>query len=345
MSDSAMFMRAALAQARTAYAQGEVPVGAVIVLEGRIIATGYNQPIGEHDPTAHAEIRAMRQAAQLLGNYRLTGCDLYVTLEPCAMCAGAIQHARIRRLVWGAPDPKTGACGSVIDLMAEPRLNHHCEALGGVLAEESAQLLRAFFAERRRRRAATLASGERFAAEFGRRNLRTARLVLEPIVALHADALWPLFADPAMARPGREPPPPSLAWLSGHFAQLERRIAPDGSGASLHWALRELAGGDYLGWAQAAAQADGTASVDIALAPSQRRRGLGAEALRAVLEELARHAPMSMVHAVAGKADEAAGALLGALGFREVDAAACPQAHPAAGERVFTLPPASASPD
>ena len=120
------FMRLALDQARNAQALGEVPVGAVVVYEGRVIATGYNQPIGASDPTAHAEIQAMRQAAELLGNYRLVNCDLYVTLEPCVMCTGAIQHARIRRLVWGAADPKTGACGSVVDLMAQPRLNHHC---------------------------------------------------------------------------------------------------------------------------------------------------------------------------------------------------------------------------
>ena len=129
-------MRQALDQARNAYALGEVPVGAVVVRDGRVIATGFNQPIGECDPNAHAEIRAIRQAAEILGNYRLVGCDLYVTLEPCAMCAGSIQHAMIRRVVWGAPDPKTGACGSVIDLMAETRLNHHGESLGGVLADE-----------------------------------------------------------------------------------------------------------------------------------------------------------------------------------------------------------------
>jgi tRNA(adenine34) deaminase len=145
------FMRLALDQALNASAMGEVPVGAVLVREGRVIATGFNQPIGSHDPTAHAEIQAMRAAAELLGNYRLPGCDLYVTLEPCAMCAGAIQHARIRRLVFGASDPKTGACGSVIDLMHEPRLNHHCEVRGGVLAGECGALLSEFFAERRRR--------------------------------------------------------------------------------------------------------------------------------------------------------------------------------------------------
>lgn len=143
------FMRLALDQAHNAWALAEVPVGAVIVKDNKILATGFNQPIGNADPTAHAEIRAMRAAAQLLGNYRLTGCELYVTLEPCAMCAGAIQHARIRRLVYGATDPKTGACGSVIDLFSTPKLNHHTKVRGEVLAEESRRLISSFFVERR----------------------------------------------------------------------------------------------------------------------------------------------------------------------------------------------------
>ncbi|HEY5633852.1 MAG TPA: tRNA adenosine(34) deaminase TadA [Burkholderiaceae bacterium] len=150
-SADAAFMRAAIDAAREAAALGEVPVGAVIVREGRVIATGFNQPIGTHDPTAHAEVRAMRAAARLLGNYRLVGCELYVTLEPCAMCVGAIQHARIARLVFGARDPKTGACGSVVDLMAEQRLNHHCTVTGDVLAAQCAALLSEFFAARRER--------------------------------------------------------------------------------------------------------------------------------------------------------------------------------------------------
>ncbi len=143
-------MRLAIDQALNAATLGEVPVGAVLVREGELIATGFNQPIGSHDPTAHAEIRAMRAAAELLGNYRLVDCDLYVTLEPCAMCAGAIQHARIRRLVYGAADPKTGACGSVVDLMGEPRLNHHASVTAGVLKGECGKLLSEFFGERRR---------------------------------------------------------------------------------------------------------------------------------------------------------------------------------------------------
>ncbi len=143
------YMRLALDQAHNAWALSEVPVGAVVVRDKQILATGFNQPIGNADPTAHAEIRAMRAAAQLLGNYRLTDCELYVTLEPCAMCAGAMQHARIQRLIYGATDPKTGACGSVIDLFAEPQLNHHTTVRGGVLADESRRLLSSFFVERR----------------------------------------------------------------------------------------------------------------------------------------------------------------------------------------------------
>ncbi len=143
------FMRLAIDQAHNAWALGEVPVGAVVVKDGQVIATGFNQPIGNSDPTAHAEIQAMRAAAELLGNYRLSHCALYVTLEPCAMCSGAMQHARIGRLVYGAADPKTGACGSVVDLFAEPRLNHHTTVRGGVLAADCSTLLSRFFAQRR----------------------------------------------------------------------------------------------------------------------------------------------------------------------------------------------------
>ena len=142
-------MLAALEQARKAQAAGEVPVGAVIVKDREIIGAGFNAPISGHDPTAHAEIRALRDAAQQLGNYRLPGCELYVTLEPCAMCVGAMLHARIERLVYGAADPKTGACGSVINLFAEPRLNHHASLTAGIMAEECGALLREFFAARR----------------------------------------------------------------------------------------------------------------------------------------------------------------------------------------------------
>ncbi|WP_343640121.1 tRNA adenosine(34) deaminase TadA [Roseateles sp.] len=142
-------MRLALDQAQNAWLVGEVPVGAVIMRAGQVIATGYNRPITTHDPTAHAEIVALRHAAQLLGNYRLPECELYVTLEPCAMCAMAMMHARLKRVVFAAPDPKTGVAGSVLDLFAQKQLNHHTALHGGVLAEASAKLLREFFAERR----------------------------------------------------------------------------------------------------------------------------------------------------------------------------------------------------
>lgn len=142
-------MQQALTLARQAALAQEVPVGALVVSEGLIIGRGYNQPISRHDPTAHAEVMALRDAAQHAGNYRLTNCSLYVTLEPCCMCVGAIMHARVARVVFGASDAKTGACGSVLDLFDEARLNHHAAVSGGLLAEESAQLLKQFFAQRR----------------------------------------------------------------------------------------------------------------------------------------------------------------------------------------------------
>lgn len=143
------FMREALSLARQGAAVGEVPVGAIVVLDEQVVGKGFNQPIGSHDPTAHAEVMALRDAAKNIGNYRLPGATVYVTVEPCAMCAGAIQHARIGRLVYGAAEPKTGACGSVVDLFAEPRLNHHASVEGGVMAEESAALIASFFQWRR----------------------------------------------------------------------------------------------------------------------------------------------------------------------------------------------------
>lgn len=149
IKQDADFMQQALALAQLAASAGEVPVGAIIVKNGEIIGRGSNAPIGLQDPTAHAEIIAMRQAALHLGNYRLVDCTLYVTLEPCAMCSGAIQHARIARLVFGASDPKTGACGSVVNLMNEPKLNHHTEVVSGVLVAECGAVLSDFFKQRR----------------------------------------------------------------------------------------------------------------------------------------------------------------------------------------------------
>lgn len=143
------YMREALAQARLAWQTGEVPVGAVVVKDDEIVGRGFNQPISSHDPSAHAEIMALRDAAKNIGNYRLVGTSLYVTFEPCTMCAGAIFHARIKRVIYGAAEYKTGAAGSIVDLFADPRLNFHAEIKGGVLAEECGKLVSDFFAERR----------------------------------------------------------------------------------------------------------------------------------------------------------------------------------------------------
>ena len=143
-------MREALSLALEAAAAGEVPVGAVVVKDGAVVGGGHNRSVAGRDPTAHAEVMALRDAAERIGNYRLAECMLYVTLEPCAMCAGAIMNARISRVVYGAADPKSGACGSVVDLFAENRLNHHATVVGGVLAEEAAKLLQDFFSARRR---------------------------------------------------------------------------------------------------------------------------------------------------------------------------------------------------
>ena len=142
-------MREALRLAARASERGEVPVGALVVKNGKVIGRGYNAPISSKDPSAHAEIQALREASAALRNYRLEGCSLYVTLEPCAMCAGAVMHARLARLVYGAADPKTGACGSVVDLFSEKKLNHHTAVTGGVLADEAGKLLSEFFAARR----------------------------------------------------------------------------------------------------------------------------------------------------------------------------------------------------
>ena len=145
-----LFMREALALAGQAAALGEVPVGAIVAKDGEIIGRGFNQPISSHDPTTHAEIVALRDASQRMKNYRLVDCELYVTLEPCVMCVGAMLHARLKRVVFGASDTKTGACGSVINLPAEAKLNHHTRFEGGMLQEECSTLLTAFFRARRR---------------------------------------------------------------------------------------------------------------------------------------------------------------------------------------------------
>lgn len=145
-----LYMRMAIDQAHNAWAMGEVPVGAVLVRDGQIIATGFNHPIGAHDPTAHAEIVVLRAAAAIVENYRLPECELYVTLEPCAMCVGALLHARVKRVVYGASEPKSGAAGSVVNLFSSTKLNHHTEVQGGLLADTCSQLLKDFFAERRK---------------------------------------------------------------------------------------------------------------------------------------------------------------------------------------------------
>jgi tRNA(adenine34) deaminase len=147
--DDTAFMHLALEQARLAGAAGEVPIGAVLVLEGALVARGFNCPIGAVDPTAHAEIVTLREAARALGNYRLTGATLYVTVEPCLMCVGALVHARVARVVFGAPEPKTGALGSTVDALANPSLNHRFDVVRGVCAEETRALLQEFFQSRR----------------------------------------------------------------------------------------------------------------------------------------------------------------------------------------------------
>lgn len=144
-------MEAALGEARSGAEAGEVPIGAVVVHQGVIIARGQNRVLRDNDPTAHAEMVALRNAAKALGNYRLNGCTLYVTLEPCAMCAGAMIHSRLDRLVFAASDPKAGACGSALEVLNHPKLNHQMQVEQGILAEESGELLRGFFRERRMR--------------------------------------------------------------------------------------------------------------------------------------------------------------------------------------------------
>jgi len=174
------YMALALQQARAAAQAGEVPVGAVLVRQGQVIARSHNAPVGRIDPTAHAEITALREAAQQLGNYRLDDCELFVTLEPCAMCAQAMLHARIKRVVFGAREPKTGAAGSVLDLFALPQLNAHTQVVGGVMSDDCAAVLQAFFAERRRAAKAT-------AMPLRDDALRTPEARFEAVWARHAD--------------------------------------------------------------------------------------------------------------------------------------------------------------
>jgi len=145
------FMKLALGLAKKAELKNEVPVGALIVRNGQIIGQGMNTSISDHDPTSHAEINAIREAAKAIKNYRLKDCAIYVTLEPCAMCVGAIQHARIEKIIYGAPDPKTGACGSMIDLISVKEINHHAEAIGGILEKECGQILKDFFLSKRKK--------------------------------------------------------------------------------------------------------------------------------------------------------------------------------------------------
>jgi len=145
------FMKLALGLAKKAELKNEVPVGALIVRNGEIIGQGMNTSISDHDPTSHAEINAIREAAKAIKNYRLKDCAIYVTLEPCAMCVGAIQHARIEKIIYGAPDPKTGACGSIIDLISVKEINHHAEAIGGILEKECGQILKDFFLSKRKK--------------------------------------------------------------------------------------------------------------------------------------------------------------------------------------------------
>jgi len=214
--DDAYWMRLALEQAQAAAQAGEVPVGAVVVRAGQLIATGRNGPVAGHDPTAHAEIVALRAAAQQLGNYRLEDCTLYVTLEPCAMCSGAMLHARLPRVVFGAADAKTGVAGSVLDLFAQPQLNHQTQVQGGVLAQDCAQLLGEFFRQRRRQqRAAALAAHPLRDDALRTPDARFAQLPDWPWVAHYCSDL-PALAGLRLHYLDEGPPDAAITWLCLH---------------------------------------------------------------------------------------------------------------------------------
>jgi tRNA(adenine34) deaminase len=219
-----LFMRMALEQARLAADAGEVPVGAVVVRHGQVIGVGRNAPVGSNDPTAHAEVAALRNAAQAVGNYRLDGCDLYVTLEPCAMCSGAMLHARLRRVVFGADDPKTGVAGSTLDLFADRRLNHQTEVVGGVLAKECAALLGEFFQGRRQLRTDTLRDDALRTPES-----RFAGLPGYPWPGRHLNDL-PALGGLRMHYLDEGPCAPQLTWLCLHgnpaWSYLYRKMVP-----------------------------------------------------------------------------------------------------------------------
>ena len=207
-------MRLALDQALNAQLAGEVPVGAVIVHRvggvPQVLATGYNRPVTTHDPTAHAEIVALRHAATLLGNYRLPDCELYVTLEPCAMCAMALLHARFRRVVFGAPDPKTGAAGGVLDLFAHPGLNHQTLVRGGVLADACGGLLRSFFAERRAQQRAARAAQAGLEAQEGQEGQEgqdVCAAASGSTDAIPTGEAQELHLEPAAGAANEQPPP------------------------------------------------------------------------------------------------------------------------------------------
>ncbi len=223
-------MRAALDQARAAAAAGEVPVGAVVAKDGVVVGRGRNAPVASNDPTAHAEIQALRDAAQNLGNYRLDGCTLYVTLEPCAMCSGAALHARIARVVYGAAEPKTGAAGSVLDLFAEPRLNHHTQGVRGGLAGEGSALLAGFFQQRRRQNQAAARAAHPLRDDALRtRDAAFAQLPGYPW-APHYASDWPGLAGLRLHYLDEGPRAAPLPWLCLHgdssWSYLHRHLLP-----------------------------------------------------------------------------------------------------------------------